>query len=118
MVALYLASLTSAFGVVPRRAAVQAGFGAAAATLVLPLSASARTKEQMLAEMRRRDLEAKAAAKPLRDVNLKEFDKSDTVAKNRKENKGLARDSSGKKVVAADRNPTPESLGLKQWDGS
>ena len=72
----------------------------------------------MLNEMRRREAEAKAAASPLREVDLKQFDKSDTVAKNRKENKGVARDSSGKKIVAADRNPTPESLGLKQWDGS
>jgi hypothetical protein len=30
----------------------------------------------------------------------------------------VAYDDSGKKIVRADRNPTPESLGLKQWDGN
>ena len=117
IVALSLASCASAFHVVPRRAVVQAGLGAAA-TLALPPSAKAKTKAEMLAEMRRREEEAKAAAPDLKAADLKSFDKNDDVVKNRKENMGVARDSSGKKIVKADRNPDPAALGLKQWDGS
>ena len=119
IVALSLALCASAFHVVPRRAAVQAGLGVVAATLVLPLSpASAKTKAEILADMRRREEEAKASDKGLAKVDLKAFDKSDSVIKNRKENMGVARDASGNKIVKADRNPDPASLGLKQWDGS
>lgn len=62
-------------------------------------------------------LGAGAAGKGMRGTASEEFDKSDTVQKNRDVNGGLARDEKGRKVVIADRNPSPEQLGLKQWGG-
>ena len=57
--------------------------------------------------------------KGTRGVASKDFDKNDTVDYNRKNNGGLYRDpKTGKKIVTADRNRSPESLGLKQWDGN
>ena len=55
--------------------------------------------------------------KGTRGVPIKDFDKNDTVDKNRKVNGGLARDETGRKVVVANRNRDPAELGLKQWDG-
>ena len=56
--------------------------------------------------------------KGTRGVASKDFDKNDTVQRNRVKNGGLARDADGKKKVAANRNRTPEELGLKQWTGN
>merc|ERR1712151_1053193 len=59
-----------------------------------------------------------AGDKGTRGVASVEFEKSDSVVRNRKQNMGLARDADGKKIAVANRNRTPEELGLKQWDGS
>ena len=56
--------------------------------------------------------------KGTRGVASKDFDKNDTVQRNRVKNGGLARDADGKKKVAANRNRPPEELGLKQWTGN
>ena len=63
-------------------------------------------------------MRAAAGDKGTRGVASKDFEKNDTVQYNRVKNKGVAYDASGKKIVRADRNPTPESLGLKQWNGN
>lgn len=124
----------AAFHTVPRRAAVQAGLGAAAAILAAPVApALAGSKSsvlpnkpegvganagQYLSEMRKKEYAAMAGDKGSRGVASKSFEANDNVQKNRVQNGGLARDDKGKKIVKADRNPSPESLGLKQWDGS
>ena len=61
---------------------------------------------------------AMAGDKGSRGVASKEFEKSDTVQYNRKNNGGLARDANGRKVVTSDRVRDPAELGLKQWDGN
>merc|ERR1719440_2248994 len=79
------------------------------------VQADAVTKQQVAATT---GLAAGSAGKGLRGTASSSFDSSDTVQRNRDMNGGLARDASGKKVVAANRNRTPEELGLKQWTGS
>ena len=134
---VFLLCLSSAcgFNVMPRRAALQAGLGAAAATLAVPLApASAKSKAsvlpnkvegvganagQYLSQYRKEEYAAMAGDKGSRGVASKEFEKNDTVQKNRDKYKGLAYDNkTGKKIVISDRNPSPESLGLKQWSGN
>ena len=128
-------AFTSAFNVAPtsRRQALRLGGGAAAATLGLPAApafaggkASVRPNKvegvganagQYLSQMRKDEYALMAGDKGSRGVASKQFEASDTVLKNRRENKGLARDATGRKITRADRNPTPESLGLKQWTG-
>ena len=61
---------------------------------------------------------AMAGDKGSRGVASKEFEKSDTVQYNRKNNGGLARDANGRKIVTSDRVRDPAELGLKQWDGN
>ncbi|KAL1530124.1 hypothetical protein AB1Y20_001042 [Prymnesium parvum] len=52
-----------------------------------------------------------------RGVASAEFEASDTVVRNRKLNGGLARGPDGRKIEVANRNRSPEELGLKQWNG-
>lgn len=60
-----------------------------------------------------------AGDKGSRGVASAQFEKNDTVQRNRDKNKGLAYDEkTGRKKTVADRNPSPESLGLKQWSGN
>ena len=73
---------------------------------------------QWLNEQYKKEKEGMAGDKGSRGTASKDFDKNDTVQRNRDKNGGLARDASGKKVVAANRNRSPEELGLKQWNGS
>ena len=128
---LVLASCATGYNVVPRRQALQLGLGVGA--LATPLAASAKSKAsvlpnkvegvganagQYLSKARKEEYAAIAGDKGMRVVASKEFDANDTVAKNRKKNGGLAYDANGKKKAIADRNPTPESLGLKQWSGN
>ncbi len=63
------------------------------------------------------EYEAMKGDKGSRGVASKDFDKNDTVQRNRDLNGGLARDANGNKIVAANRNRSPEELGLKQWTG-
>ena len=126
----------SAFNVAPtssRRQALRLGIGAAAATLGLPAAPAfaggkasvlpnkvegvGANAGQYLSQMRKDEYALMAGDKGSRGVASKQFEASDTVLKNRRENKGLARDATGRKITRADRNPTPESLGLKQWTG-
>jgi len=107
--------------------------GSAAALAAVPLSAIARSKAtvapnkvegaganagQYMSEYRKKEYEDIRGDKGVRGVASKDFDANDTVQKNRKQNGGLARDASGRKVVEANRNRSPAELGLKQWDGS
>ena len=118
----------SALNVMPRRLALRAG---AAALLSPAAPAFAKSKKTMnpnkqeglyldpafRAEMLAKEKVAIAGDKGSRGVASADFEKNDSVARNRRENGGLARDSSGKKVTAANRNRNPAELGLKQWDG-
>ena len=73
--------------------------------------------QQYMSEYKKKEYEGMKGDKGTRGVASKDFDKNDTVDKNRKQNGGLARDADGRKIVAANRNRDPAELGLKQWDG-
>ena len=116
-----------AFKPVPRRHALRIG----AAALVAPSFAQpAFAKSKRTISIAEAEAQAKAdiaaqtglaagsRGKGLRGTGNEDFDKNDTVQQNRKNNGGLARDASGRKIAVADRNPDPASLGLKQWDGN
>ena len=117
-----------AFKAMPRKDAVRLAAAALVSPALLVQPASAKSKRT--AELEKAEAEAKAqiaattglaagaAGKGLRGTGNPDFDKNDTVQSNRDKNKGLARGADGKKIVVADRNPSPESLGLKQWNGS
>ena len=120
-----LATTAEAFKPVPRRDALRIG----AAALIAPSfaqPASAKSKRRDLDEAEAKvkaeiaaqtGLAAGASGKGLRGYNP-DFDAKDTVQRNRKQNGGLARDETGRKVVTSDRNPNFADLGLKQWDGA
>ena len=116
-----------AFKAVPRRHALRIG----AAALTAPAFAAAPAFAKSKRTMEIAEAEAKAKAEIAARTGLAEgaagkglrgkvdgFDELDTVQKNRKQNGGVARDANGRKVAISDRNPTPESLGLKQWNGN
>jgi len=125
VVALSLGNTVHAFKATPRREALRCAATFASSAWVLPAFAkNKRTMELEKAEVAAKaeieattGLGAGAAGKGMRGTASEEFDKSDTVQKNRDVNGGLARDEKGRKVVIADRNPSPEQLGLKQWGG-
>ena len=75
-------------------------------------------RRQYLSQYRKEEYAAMAGDKGSRGIASKEFEKNDTVQRNRDLYKGLAYGADGKKIVRADRNPDPASLGLKQWDGT
>lgn len=102
-------------------------------SMATPLPASARSKASVapnkvegtganagayLRDQYKSEYAAMAGDKGSRGVASANFEKNDTVQKNRKQNGGLARDATGRKIVKADRNRDPAELGLKQWDGS
>lgn len=113
--------------VVPRRQAL-VSFAAAAvspAVLVQPAAAKSKLKtdiakadkaiEQEIASTT--GLGAGSAGKGLRGVASEQFEANDTVNKNRLQNGGVARDAKGNKINVADRNRSPEELGLKPYGG-
>ena len=128
---LFTASV-AAFNVVPRRQALQQ-LGLGLATLATPLApASAKSKAsvlpnkpegvganagQYLSELRKKEYEAVKGDKGIRGVASKDFDKNDTVQRNRDKYGGLAYDEKGRKKASGTRARTPEDLGLKQWGG-
>ena len=115
----------------PRRQII--GLGLGASTLATPLApAFARSKsstnpnkpegvganaKDYIMDQYKKDKLAMNGDKGSRGVASKEFEKSDTVALNRKKYDSLAYTADGKKIVNANRNRTPEELGLKQWSG-
>lgn len=58
-----------------------------------------------------------AGDKGSRGVASADFERRDSVQRNRDLNGGLARDKNGKKIVVSNRNRDPAELGLKQWSG-
>lgn len=125
-----LLGVTSALNVLPRRAALRVGAAAllspAAPALAKSKASVAPNKPDGIGANARADtleqFKAEAALikgdKGSRGVASKDFDLNDTVVRNRKENGGLAVDKDGRKIVQANRNRTPEELGLKQWSGN
>lgn len=132
LVLLICLQAAACFKAVPRREALQITLGFA--TLSTPLApAMAKSKASLapnkaegvganagayLRDQYKNEYQSIAGDKGMRGVASSQFDKEDTVVKNRRENGSLARDANGKKIVIADRNRDPAELGLKQWDGS
>lgn len=132
--ALLFATCVSALNVVPRRQMLQAGAAAVAALAVPGSPASAKSKSsalpnkpegvganagQYLSKMRKEEYAAISGDKGTRGVASSEFEKNDTVQRNRDKNGGLAKDANGYKIIGSNvRNRGPEELGLKQWDGN
>jgi len=81
-----------------------------------PEGVGANAKDYQL-KMYAEEKAAMAGDKGSRGVASAAFEKQDSVVANRKQNGGLARDSTGRKIQVADRNRDPAELGLKQWTG-
>ena len=129
--ALLCLSGATGLNVVPRRAALQAGIGAAALA-VSPGAAFAKSKAsvlpnkpegvganagQYLSKLRKEEYDAMSGDKGSRGVASKQFEQNDTVQRNRDKYGGLAYDKDGMKKPSGTRNRTPEEMGLKQWSG-
>ena len=128
---LCLVAHVAGFNLAARREVIQTAIGVA--TLATPLApAVARSKASVqpnkvegtganagsyIRDQYKAEYAAMAGDKGSRGVASKEFEKNDTVQKNRDLNGGVARDANGRKIARADRNRPPEELGLKQWDG-
>jgi|EP00966_Prymnesium_polylepis_P246788 predicted lipoprotein with Yx(FWY)xxD motif len=81
-----------------------------------PEGVGANAKSYQL-EMYAKEKEGMAGDKGSRGTASAAFEASDTVMKNRRENKGVLRDERGNKVAVADRNRNPAELGLKTYSG-
>ena len=129
--ALLCLSGATGLNVVPRRAALQAGFGAAALA-VSPGAAFAKSKAsalpnkpegvganagQYLSKLRKEEYNAISGDKGSRGVASSQFEQNDTVQRNRDKYGGLAYDKDGYKKPSSTKNRGPEELGLKQWSG-
>jgi hypothetical protein len=127
---LLVAQASVALNVMPRRLALRVSCAAVLSPAMPALAKSKATvngnkPEGVGANARNYQLdyykaekEGMSGDKGSRGVASKEFEKQDTVVKNRRENGGLALDKDGKKIVQANRNRSPEELGLKQWSGN
>ena len=73
---------------------------------------------QYMSQYKKDEYAKMAGDKGSRGVASSQFEKNDTVQRNRDINGGLARDASGRKIIQANRNRDPAELGLKQWTGN
>ena len=127
---LLLLVRADALNVIPRRHVLRVGCAAALLSPAAPALAKSKASvspnkpdgiganaKSYKLDQYKAEKEGMSGDKGSRGVASKEFDAQDTVVKNRKENGGLALDKDGKKIVQANRNRSPEELGLKQWSG-
>ena len=119
-----------AFNIVPRRDAIFGGAVAALMSPVLPVAARSKASVspnkpegvganagQYIRDQYKAEYAQMAGDKGSRGVASKDFERYDTVQRNRELNGGVARDKDGRKIATANRNRSPKELGLRQWDG-
>ena len=123
-------SLQISSGTVTRRWAIGTGVAVVAAPLAPAFAKSKASMapnkpegvganaQQYMSEYKKQEYAKMAGDKGSRGVASAEFEKNDTVQRNREQNLGLARDKDGRKIVQANRNRDPAELGLKQWNGN